>query len=726
MAKPSDIDDWEERKDRIIGLGERSFRKSYYPQLRQNLDRLERFHTLLDQTSDFVVLVSLPDGVITDANAALGRLLGEPVDALIGRPFVSLGLGDATVVLDVLRLEIDSLGEGDEQPDHAVVTEFRRDQSSTWLELSYRIAVVDERHYGVMVGRDVSERKRDQEMLAGLLAEKEALLENALVGIIMVRERKIVSCNRRFEAIFGYPNGSVPGHSTRFLYESDETFAIFGEDAYRALSSGNAFTATLRMKRADSSPFWCELTGRALDAQNPRAGSVWIFSDVSERKNAEERAKYLSYHDALTGLPNPSLLQDRLEQAIAFAMRAGTKVALIVVDLDRFKAINDFLGHRSGDQMLVDVAARLKDGVRTTDTVCRQGGDEFILLITNLAEPDAVVTFLGELQADFRDSFRIDDKEMTVSFSAGVAVFPEDGTDFASLQRKADMAMYQAKAAGRNTYRFFNEEMNKDAVEQITIYSGLRRGLAEGQFVVHYQPQIEVASDKLLGAEALIRWNHPDLGLVSPGRFIPIAEETGLIVEIGDWVLHEACREAVRWRQAGFTDITVAVNLSAVQFKQGNIEQSVLSALSASGLEPALLELELTESILIRDTENVLATVKRLKLMGVKLSIDDFGTGYSSLSYLKRFEVDKLKIDQSFILDLATDPEDAAIVRAIIQMAHSLGLRTVAEGVETSQLLDHLRLFHCDDAQGYFYARPLPADAFMAFLAAYPTQGTKP
>ena len=270
--------------------------------------------------------------------------------------------------------------------------------------------------------------------------------------------------------------------------------------------------------------------------------------------------------------------------------------------------------------------------------------------------------------------------------------------------------------AGRNTYRFFNEEMNDDALEQITMYSGLRRGLEAGQFVLYYQPQIEIASGKLIGAEALIRWKHPDLGLVSPGRFIPVAEETGLIVEIGDWVLREACREAAKWRQIGFSEPLVAVNLSALQFKRGDIEQSVTSALETSGLEPHRLELELTESILIHDMDNVLATVKRLKLMGVKLSIDDFGTGYSSLSYLKRFEVDKLKIDQSFVRDLATDPEDAAIVRAIIQMGHSLGLRTIAEGVETQQVLDHLRLYHCDEAQGYFYARPMPAEDFMTFL----------
>lgn len=725
MAKPSDNDDWEERKERIIGLGERSFRKSYYPQLRQNLDRLERFHTLLDHTSDFVVLVTLPEGTISDANAALGSLLGVPVETLIGRSFASLGVGDAAMVLEELRREMKEVrggtsGDGDERPSHSVVTQFTQAAGPIWLEFSYRVAIVDERCYGVMVGRDVTERKCSHEMVAALLAEKEALLENALVGIIMVRQRHIVSCNRRFEDMFGYVAGSMIGQSTRVMHETDETFSAFGEEAYRSLSTGEPFTGTVMMRRSDGQAFWCELTGNALDPEDPQAGSIWILTDVTERKVAEERAKFLSYHDALTGLPNPLLLQDRLQQAIAFSNRAGTKVALMVADLDRFKAINDFLGHTGGDRLLVDVAARLKDGMRSTDTVSRQGGDEFLLLLTNFAEPDAIVTFLGELLSRFHEPFWLDEREISISVSVGVAVYPEDGADFGTLQRNADMAMYRAKDAGRNTYRFFNEEMNNGVVEQITMYSGLRRALESGQFVLHYQPQIDISSGRLVGAEALIRWMHPDLGLVSPGRFIPVAEETGLIVDIGDWVLREACREAVRWRADGLVDPLVAVNLSALQFKRGDIEQSVAGALQASGLEPHMLELELTESILISDTENVLATVKRLKLMGVRLSIDDFGTGYSSLSYLKRFEVDKLKIDQSFIRDLASDPEDAAIVRAIIQMARSLGLRTIAEGVESQSVLDLLRDFRCDEAQGYWHARPMPADDFATYLKSRP------
>lgn len=594
MVMLSESESWDARKDRIIGLGERSFRKSYYPQLRQNLERLERFRTLLDRTSDFVILVGLPDGMVADANAALGRLFGESVDVLVGRPFASLGLADAATVLDVLRREMTARVDGREMITHTMVTEFGPENSAIWLELTYRVARVDEGCFGVLVGRD-----------------------------------------------------------------------------------------------------------------------------ITERKQAEDKANFLAHHDALTRLPNLILLQDRLNQAIAFADRGTMKLALMLVDLDRFKTINDSLGHSAGDRLLVEVAKRLTSCTRDTDTVCRQGGDEFFILLPNLADADASVTFLASLMSHLLRPFCIDDKELLTSVSVGVAIYPDDGTDFETLQKKADMAMYRAKEAGRNTYRFFNEEMNDDAAERLSIDVGLRHGLEQGQFELYYQPQIEIASGELIGAEALIRWNHPELGLVLPGRFISVAEDSGLIVPLGDWVLREACREAMTWQQPGQLGPVVAVNLSALQFKRGDIEKSVTQALEQSGLDPGRLELELTESILIGDTENVLATVKRLKHMGVQLSIDDFGTGYSSLSYLKRFEVDKLKIDQSFIRDLATDAEDAAIVRAVIQMARSLGLRTIAEGVESKQVLDHLRIYHCDEAQGYFHGRPMPAEAFKAYMASH-------
>jgi len=448
------------------------------------------------------------------------------------------------------------------------------------------------------------------------------------------------------------------------------------------------------------------------DLTEKQYGYLSIMADITERKAAEKQIEFLAYHDSLTGLPNRLLLQDRFEHAKAYAVRAGTKVALLLMDLDNFKSINDTLGHAAGDALLKQVVTRLGECVRQTDIVSRQGGDEFLIILPGLDHADDTVPVLVKVVGRLQDPFHVADHEISTSVSIGISIFPEDGTSFETLLKKADIAMYQVKNSGRNDYRFFDETTNVEAGEHLTIRNDLRRALDRNEFMVYYQPQHDLTSGAVVGAEALIRWNHPERGMMAPGRFIPVAEESGLIVPIGEWVLREACNQAMAWKRAGLPDLSIAVNLSAVQFKRGNIEACVLQVLDETGFDPVLLELELTESILIQDVESVLASVKRLKLLGVKLSIDDFGTGYSSLSYLKRFDVDKLKIDQSFVQNLATDPDDAAIVRAIIQMAHALNLKTIAEGVETAEMVQQLRIFKCDEVQGYYYARPMPADEF--------------
>jgi diguanylate cyclase (GGDEF)-like protein len=434
------------------------------------------------------------------------------------------------------------------------------------------------------------------------------------------------------------------------------------------------------------------------------------------RKVAEHQMEYLAHHDALTGLPNRLLVQDRFDQAKAYADRAANKVALLYLDLDSFKTINDSLGHTVGDALLKQIAIRLAQCVRDADTISRQGGDEFLVVLPAMQNTDDTVPVLAKLLESLREPIHVEGHELSTSVSIGVAIYPDDGPDFDTLLKKSDMAMYRAKDAGRNTYRYFDEHMNVEAIEHLALRNDLRRALERGEFVLHYQPQLELSTGRVVGAEALIRWNHPDRGMVSPARFIPVAEECGLIIPISEWVMHEACRQAVAWRRAGLPDLVMAVNLSAVQFRRGDVEQTVVHALDATGLDPEHLELELTESILIHESESVLATVQRLKLKGVKFSIDDFGTGYSSLSYLKRFAIDKLKVDQSFIRDLAVDPDDAVIVRAIIQMAHSLGLKTIAEGVETAEMLAPLRIFGCDEVQGYHFARPMPPAEFEQYL----------
>jgi diguanylate cyclase (GGDEF)-like protein len=437
-----------------------------------------------------------------------------------------------------------------------------------------------------------------------------------------------------------------------------------------------------------------------------------------ERAEHEARIEFLAQHDPLTGLPNRLLAMDRLQQAIAFAEREHASVALLFLDLDNFKGINDSLGHDIGDAMLKEVTTRLRHCLRGTDTLSRQGGDEFLVILADVRDPDAVGRVADALLDQLKSPFEIERHQLASTVSIGIAVYPHDGRDFGTLLRKADTAMYNAKASGRNTYRYYTEQMNLDADERLKMRSWLGQALNQNQFVLHYQPQVDLASGKVIGAEALIRLQHPLEGLIYPGRFISVAEDSGLIIPIGEWVLRQACWQAAAWRAAGCQDLTIAVNLSAVQFRRRDLEHTILNALAEAGLPANNLELELTESLLLDDAEHVLATIRKLKAHGLRFSIDDFGTGYSSLAYLKRFSVDRLKIDQSFVRDLLSDPEDAAIVHAIIQMARTLGVATIAEGVEDDATRILLRELGCGEGQGYWFARPMPAVEFAEYLSA--------
>lgn len=463
---------------------------------------------------------------------------------------------------------------------------------------------------------------------------------------------------------------------------------------------------------------------RAVFVTSVRDPYLRLKEEIEERQEAEERAAFLAYHDVLTGLPNRELARDRLSQALADAKRHNKQVALVLLDLDHFKNINDTLGHAVGDQLLRAVADILLNTLRQSDTVSRPGGDEFLMVLKDLPDADAATPVVTKVMEELGKPISVNGQDLSISASMGIAMAPNDGEDFDTLLQRADTALYRSKDEGRNTYRFFDDRMNAEAVERLTMRNGLRRALELGQFVLHYQPQVDLATGRVFGVEALIRWQHPEWGLVPPGKFIPVAEDSGLIVPIGDWVIEEACRQAAAWSRKGLPPLTVAVNLSALQFKRGEVESVVSQALAASGLPPAQLELELTESVLISDVESVETRLKSLKALGVKLAIDDFGTGYSSLSYLKRLSVDKLKIDQSFVRDLERHPEDVAIVRAIIQMAKGLGLSTIAEGVETLAMMQHLRALGCLEGQGYWFAKPLPAPVFEDWLRQTLEQGT--
>lgn len=433
------------------------------------------------------------------------------------------------------------------------------------------------------------------------------------------------------------------------------------------------------------------------------------LNDITQRKHAEEKILRQAHYDALTGLPNRFLFIDRLNQSLARGKRRGQMVGVLFLDLDNFKQVNDTLGHTIGDTLLQHVAKRIESTIREGDTVSRLGGDEFAIILVDLDRSEDIIRISQKLLDIFLLPIQLKNQEIYITASIGISIYPRDGKVSEELLQNADTAMYRAKEQGRNLYQFFSSEMNLKIAEKLSLEMAMRQILPEKQLLLYYQPIVELSSGKIVGMEALARWKHPEWGLVSPSRFIPIAEETGLIVPIGEHILRMACAQIHCWHDQGFQNLHVAVNISARQFHRQDILQTVGSALSESGLTASLLDIELTESIL-QSTEFTVATILNLRTKGVKVSIDDFGTGYSSFSYLKRFSVNKLKIDRSFIQDIATDPDDRVIVKTIITLAHSLRLKVIAEGVETNDQLDFLRAHECDEIQGYLFSPPLTAE----------------
>ncbi|MDP1735305.1 MAG: PAS domain S-box protein [Sulfuritalea sp.] len=649
-------------------------------------------------------------GIITRASRSVKQLLGYEVEEFVGRRLADSYCSpeEREEFLARMRANGGHIVGGESRLRH-------RDGHEVWVRTTAHFM---KDAAGNIIGvegttRDNTRQRKAEEELR--LAAK--VFESSGEAIMITdAEGCMISVNQAFSRVTGYGADQAVGRNASLLASGRHSREFFS-DMWREMLETGYWHGEIWNRRRDGEifPEWLGISS-VRDAEGKITHFVGIFSDISERKAAEAKIAFLAHHDPLTGLPNRLLLKDRMGQAIVHAERTGNKVALLFVDLDRFKAVNDSFGHPVGDALLRDAAQRLLACVRDSDTISRHGGDEFLVVLTDLQSSEVPAQIAAKIMAVLCAPFHIDDHEATISASVGIAVYPEDGAGFDELLQKADTAMYHAKEAGRNAFRFYTERMNADAQERLDLHGRLRRALEREEFVLYYQPLIDLKSGSIVGGEALVRWASPERGLVAPGQFIPAAEHSGLIVPLGEWVLQEACRELAHWHAQGCTQLSLSVNISSIQFRRGDVEEMVLRALAASGASPAALELELTESILIDGAEQVLATIGRLQTLGVRLSIDDFGTGYSSLAYLKRFAVDKLKIDQSFVRDIVTDRDDAAIVRAVIQMAGSLDLKVVAEGVETEAVATELRAMHCDLVQGYHFGRPMPAAEFRRLI----------
>lgn len=652
------------------------------------------------------------------------------------------------------------LAEG--RPFRTERTLVRKDGARAWvLMIGYQVNPLDPDKGTIWMLEDRTREKGDEQSLREALMENRAILDNAVLGIAVVENGRTLHCNRKMEELFGAPPGGMDGNPVRALYPDQTSWMAARALSEAQFSTGQAHMAEHELVRRDGTRFWARLSGRLFDATLTRGRSVWLVDDVTaqreaadavrrardelevrvaertaelaganallqeeinERRQAEARVHHMAYHDSLTGLPNRAMLSDRLDAAMRSVASGdeahrGTGLALMFLDLDRFKTINDSLGHLVGDQLLREVARRLVRSVRPGDLVARLGGDEFVVLLPGVEEGAAAAAVGDAIIEALASPCAIEGRSLHISPSIGICLYPQDGGDVDTLMRHADAAMYQAKAAGRNNYQFFTQRMNQAAARHFDLESSLRGALARDEFELHYQPIMCTATRRVHGLEVLLRWRRGGTELVGPDEFIPILEESGMIMAVGEWVIRTACVQNQLWRSEGLDVVPLAINLSARQFTHHGLVDAIAAIVQETGIDARLVEFEITETALMQHGGQTLETLRRMNAMGMRLSIDDFGTGYSSLAYLKRFPVHKIKIDRAFVRELEASAEDRAIVAAVMALANSLQLSVVAEGVETEGQYALLRSFGCQFAQGYLFARPLPAAQIGRLLA---------
>nr|CRH05009.1 Putative diguanylate cyclase/phosphodiesterase (GGDEF & EAL domains) with PAS/PAC sensor(S) and Response Regulator Receiver modulation [Candidatus Magnetococcus massalia] len=545
------------------------------------------------------------------------------------------------------------------------------------------------------------------------------VFESTTEGIVVTDDKAcVLNVNPAFEQITGYSWQEVVGKSINLL-KSGRHDKRFYHRMWQALKQKGLWQGELwnRRKSGEIYPQWLNIS--AIRAPDETVESyVGVFSDLTRIKESEQNLLYLSGHDSVTDLPNRLLFNDRLNQTLVEAKDEKGNLAILILDLDRFKAINDSMGHDVGDALLRSIAERLRQAIPVTATLARMGGDEFAIILPNLEQSQDAAQQAGEILENISHPIMMESVELSIGASIGITIYPLDGTDTAQLMRNAETAMYHAKKSGRNNFQFYRSELNTASLARILLESNLRNAVEREEFLLFYQPQLNVQTGEFSGMEALIRWLHPDQGMVSPGEFIPLSEETGLIVPMGKWALYEACRQTRLWHEKTGKDLRVSVNLSGIQFRLPDFTDMVIQAIEETGIPPHFLELELTESIAMGDVEETLEKLTILSDYGVLLAIDDFGTGFSSLSYLKKFPINTLKVDQSFVRNCTKDPEDAAIIRGFINLAHSLNLGVIAEGVETEEQQTFLQEASCDEIQGYLYGKPLGVEEFTRFIMA--------